>query len=511
MRIGPISIKFAGFRASRNMGMEKERAAARERHRRIAHEMRRRHFADAELSDLYLGFKPQNASINDALKADLRMLRGRSRALCMDNDYASKFLNLVSTNIIGNQGILLQSQALGPDGTPDKKNRELVEDAWRAWGKPGVCDVSGRHSWVDIQRIATEALARDGEVLVVDYNNADNAFGYAVQIIECDRLDESMNLDLDNGNRIVMGVEQTPLGKPVAYYLLVEHPSDGARNWRGRSYERFPAERVAHIFITRRPEQSRGYPWMTSAMRRMNMLGGYEEAEWVAARVAACKMGVITTPDGASYTGDAVDADGNILSDAEPGEWRQLAAGQQFNTFDPTHPNNGYGDFVKSVLRGVASGMNVTYTGLANDLENVNFSSIRAGVLEEREQWRALQAFVANALCDRVYRVWLGHALLTGAIAVPPRRMAVLRDVQWVPRGWTWVDPIKDIEASIRAIELGVTTRTEVAASQGKDFDTIIAALAEEKKKMDALGLSTVATSSATPSGDADKKKEEED
>lgn len=451
---------------------------------------RRRAFAGGALSDLYADFTGSNASVNDELRSSLRTLRGRSRQLCMDNDYAVKFLNMVGANVIGNKGIMLQSEVLGPDGTADEGNRKLVEDAWAEWGKRGTCDVSGMLTWLQTQRLVVETLARDGEVLVID-NVAQNKFGYAVQVLECDRLDVNMNVELDNGNRIVMGVERTPLGRPVAYHILTSHPGDTSRVWAGRWFDRLPASRVNHIFIVKRPEQARGYPWMSSAVCRLNMLGGYEEAEWTAARISACKMGVITTPDGDSYEGDDEDADGNILNDAEPGEWRQLAEGQKMDMFDPSHPNTAYGEFIKGVLRGASSGMNVAYPGLSNDLEGVNFSSIRAGVLEEREQWRALQSFVADVLCDRVYRVWLGHALLTGALAIPPRKLPELSVVRWVPRGWAWVDPLKDIDASARGVELGISTRTDAAAAQGRDFGDVVKRLAEEEQIMKDAGLSS--------------------
>jgi len=450
---------------------------------------RRRSFASAELSDLFSGFTGTTAHINEELRGSLRTMRARSRQLCQDNDYAAKFLNMVGSNVIGNSGIMLQSEAVGPDGTADEENRKLIEAAWKDWGELGTPEVTGTMSWIDVQRLVIETLARDGEVLVVDYATSDNAFGYAVQVLECDRLNEAMNAELDNGNRIVMGVELSPLGKPVAYHLLTAHPGETTHTWAGRYYTRVPASRVNHLFITKRAEQARGIPWMNTAIRRLDMLGGYEEAEWTAARVAACKMGVVTTPDGDGYEGDDEDADGNILDDVEAGTFRQLAQGQTLEMFDPKHPNSAYESFAKSVLRGAASGMNVTYTALANDLEGVNFSSIRAGVLEEREQWRSLQAFVADALCDRAYRVWLGHALLSGALTIPPRKTDGLRVVRWVPRGWAWVDPLKDLDAAARSVELGIGTRTDAAAAQGRDFVDVVKRLAEEEQILKDAGL----------------------
>ena len=67
-----------------------------------------------------------------------------------------------------------------------------------------IAQLQVRLSWVDIQRLVIESVARDGEVLVVKVRNFDNPFGFAVQIIEADHLDEDFNLTLANGNRIIM-------------------------------------------------------------------------------------------------------------------------------------------------------------------------------------------------------------------------------------------------------------------------------------------------------------------
>ena len=42
---------------------------------------------------------------------------------------------------------------------------------------------------------------------------------------------------------------------------------------------------------------------MAAALTRLKMLDGYEEAELVAARTAASKMGFFTSPDGDGYSG----------------------------------------------------------------------------------------------------------------------------------------------------------------------------------------------------------------
>jgi len=447
-----------------------------------------RGFAAAEVSDLFSDFAGTNRSLNDLLVADLRKMRGRSRQLCLDNDYAKRFLAMVRTHIVGRRGIQLVAKPR-ENGVIDQLDKKYLEASWSRWGKRGVCDVTGRLSFADFQRLFITAVAQDGEALVVLVPGYPNDWGFAAQMLEADHLDEDLNRKLANGNRIVMGVELDSWDRPIAYHLLTDHPGESVYTYNRRQYARVPAERVIHGFIQERPRQVRGIPWAHSAIRGLRMLGGYLEAELVASRLGAGKMGFFTSASGAAYKGDDVNDDGSLVTEVEPGTFEQLPEGTTFQGFDPQHPTTAFQNFTKAILRGVGAGLNVSYPTFANDLEGVNYSSIRSGVLEEREQWRVLQDWMGEALLEPVYQAWLAHSLLTGALNLPPRKIAKFQQVEWQPRGWSWVDPLKDIKASAEAIALGVATRQEIAAQQGKDWRDIVEALAEEEQIAQQLGV----------------------
>src|SRR3989337_457635 len=113
----------------------------------------------------------------------------------------------------------------------------------------------------------------------------------------------------------------------TAYEILTKHPGDATYCRHGRTHERIHAEDIIHGFVVERPGQSRGVPWMHTAMTRLNMIAGYEEAELVGARLGASKMGFFTSPDGDGFMGDDVDDKGSIITDAEPGTFNQLPRG----------------------------------------------------------------------------------------------------------------------------------------------------------------------------------------
>ena len=446
-----------------------------------------RRFDGAKTSRLSTGWTTLGTAIDAEIKMDLHALRARARDMSINNDHARKFLQMVTDNVVGPQGFTLQALAADPNGQPDRLARNVIEQAFFAWGRTGECDVTGRLSFADVCRLLARSLARDGEVLIRRVRDRSFAYGYRLQLLDIDRLDILDDRDLPDGNKVRMGVEMDTHGRPVAYWLLTQHPGSqrrdpGVENRR----ERVPADDILHGFIADRPEQTRGFPWMSSAMSRMNQLHGYEEAAIVAARTGAAKMGFFTSPDGSpNALADDKDDEGNFISEADPGALQVLPQGYDFKSFDPDYPTANYESFVKACLRGIASGLGVSYNTLANDLEGVNFSSIRSGTLSERENWMVVQNWMIDAILRPVFMDWLDAALLKGVLrmpngsALPAGKREKFGAHTWQGRRWQWVDPLKDIEASRLAIQTGVASPQMIAANAGVDVDDVLEQLAE--------------------------------
>ena len=45
--------------------------------------------------------------------------------------------------------------------------------------------------------------------------------------------------------------------------------------------------------------------------------------------------------------------------------------------------------------------------------------------------------------------------------------------VQWIPPRWDWVDPLKDIQAQVLAMEAGITSRRKVVEATGYDVEEV--------------------------------------
>lgn len=451
-----------------------------------------RNYSGASKSRLFTDFIAPSNSADSNLKYQLGTLRDRSRDLARNNEYAKRFLNLIKTNVVGESGFTLQVRARNDDGQLDASGNTILENAFKAWGRMGSAEVSGRMSWLDCQRFTAEGLARDGEVFIKKIRNPRFRNGFTIQFIEPDLVDHEKNgHNEDNGNEIRMGVELDEFHRPVAYYILTDHPNDDFfATPRSRKHIRVPADQIIHVFMPSRTYQTRGEPFMAPAIAGLKMLGGYREAELVAARSAAAKFGVITTPSGDEYVGDDETDDGVPIIDMEPGTYSQLPAGHEFQMIDPTHPTTAFADFESAVLRGIASGLNVSYTSLSNDLTGVSYSSIRQGTIEERDHYRLLQSFLIEHFCEPIFRAWLDAALDIGSIPIPINKFDKFSDnIHFRGRGFAWVDPQREISASVVGLQNGLLSMNDVAANYGRDVEELFTQIQNDKEMAERYGL----------------------
>lgn len=441
---------------------------------------------------------------NRELRWGLANMRARSRELERNDPYAKKFLELVEINIIGPAGINMQSRAgdMGPAPdfkfTQDKAANSIIEREWAAFSRVGQFDVTAKLSRAAFERLLIRAIARDGEVLVKPVADPTSRWGLRLQILEADWLDEKLNEDLPNGNRIVMGVELDPSGKPVAYHLRTRHPGDVHRNISSERV-RYTADQISHYFIAERPEQVRGTPWMHAAMNKLYQLGEFDEAAILAARLGADKFMVLEDTEGTAA--DLADGampmpdDGSLPSinegtgalfyQSQKGSIDILPRGTKVADWDPNYPSDTYGPFMKAALRGVSSGLpGVSYESLSNDREGVTWTSIRHAVLDEREAWKALQKWLIDAYAFDVFTLWLDASLLS-----PKKPLAYLpaskRDKFLAPvftgRRWDWVNPKDDMEAKEKALALRLTSHRRVLAEQGIDLEELLAEIQDDR------------------------------
>ena len=436
-------------------------------------------------------FGASERSADSELQSALPKLRSRSRDLVRNNEYAKRYMKLLRNNVVGKKGFNTQVRAFGGDSKLDQAANQLIESKFSRWCRLGNCTVDGKLSWIDVQKLAIETLARDGEAFIIKHRGAGFHDSFALEFVESDQVDTTFNRKAKGGNEIRMGVEVNPFKKPIAYYFLQAHPGDANFSTMTvkEKYNRVPASKVIHLLETNRVGQTRGEPWLTSSMAAMNQLGALREAAIVNARIGASKMGFFTSAGGDGFVPDDMAEDIPIM-EVEPGTMHQLPVGVDFKSFDPQYPNNEFDGFHKAVLKGVAVGLGPSYPSLSGDLEGVSYSSIRQGALDERDYYENLQELMVTHLIRPIFEEWLGSAMEMGKIGIPLARFDHFAEAaQFRGRAWSWVDPLKEMNAAVTGLKNGVLSLDDVASQYGKDVEELLGQIARDKSLAAQFGV----------------------
>lgn len=443
-------------------------------------------FRGADASRLYADRWRQTNDPDTEIRYSVRPLRAAARDLVRNNPYATGAVEAIADNIIGWQGIRPRPRILLSNGDSDRKSVNEIKRGWEEWGDEFAM-VDEVESWFETERLIAKSWFTDGEVLIRHRLAWDNPYGYAIELIDPDLLDESFNESrAQNGREIVMGVEIDEHGRRIAYHFWKHHPDNMGFNERVR----IEAAEITHYFIRYRANQTRGFSGFAPILTTVEMVDGYTEAELVAARQGASKMGMITNnePDAvAAYAarlsignnsgkGDVVNR-----TKVSPGSIDELAPGQGFESYDPNHPNDAFDPFLKALMRGMARGVHMSYQTFSGDVSDASYSNTRSGMIPERDHWKVLQNVYARRVSRPVYRNWLRMGMLTGGLELAGVSPAPYRSVAWRARRWQWVDPVKDLTALEAEIKLGINTRQRAAAERGNDdFEVLIDESAED-------------------------------
>ncbi len=433
-----------------------------------------------------IGWAPTASDINTLVFQSAETLRSRSRDMVRRNPWATNALDAFVGNCIG-VGIKPQSQYA------DTRLREQLQTLWLCW--TDEADASGLTDFYGLQAVACRSVMEGGECFIRLRPRLPSdglSVPLQLQVLEAEHLPASDTRKLENGNYVRAGIEFNGIGKRVAYHLYREHPNDSLNPLASTEQVRVPAESVLHLFRPLRPGQLRGQPWLTQVLVKLYELDQYDDAELVRKKTAAMFAGFVTknTPEDQILGEGAADATGAAIAGLEPGTMQVLLPGEDVKFSSPADVGATYETFMRVQLRSVAAGMGITYEQLTGDLTGVNYSSIRAGLLEFRRRCEQFQhQVIVFQMCRPIWRQWIGAAVLSGALP-NTGDLAGYYNVKWIPPGFAWVDPLKDIKAQVMAVRAGFKSRAEVVSEQGYDAAAIDREIAADNARADELGLS---------------------
>lgn len=457
-----------------------------------------------------LMFTASVGSANSELYSSLIALRSRSRALCRDNVYAKRARQLLIDNVIG-KGMGMQAQVTNRRGRLLDEINDPIEEAWCEWSQADTCHTGGVLNFPDMERAIMGEVFEAGEAIVRIHRQpfGKGSIPLSLELVEAERIADDYEIKAPSGARVTMGIEHDRFHRPIAYYIHTVHPHE-MQAYTGQlpdQIERVPAEDIIHIKITERWPQVRGVPWMHAAITYLNQLGEFYESAVIAARIGADKaMMLRETEDGmlAETLGEDQVNDGELTWGSSKGEVDILPRGTEVVDWTPAYPEQNFDPFTRAIIRGIAAGIpGLYYSGLSQDYSQANYSSERSATLDTRGTWQSLQTWWIRIFRQPLHKQWLNAAMLARAIdgvdllgyAANMRRY---EEVKFKPRGWSWVDPTKEVSAYKEAEKAGYITKSQIIAATNGGLDLEDVAR-ERRRELDMLADMDIETDTTTP------------
>ncbi len=388
-----------------------------------------------------------------------------------------------------------------------------VEKEFSIWAESKFCDSTKVNDFYEIQQLVCMNWLLNGDACVlIDYEKNKNGYmpySLRLRLIESDRIcnpnTTSTEVDLQkkakNGNRIYNGVEINSNGGVEAYYICNTYPVSGLalkKEWvRVKAYgAKTGNPNVLMIFEAERPEQYRGVPYLAPVIESLKQLTRYAEAELMSAVLNGIFSIFIkkTAPTSEIPLFGGVSEDDTISSDPNDyelgaGTIASLGVNESLEVVDGKRPNINFDGFVSSMAKYIGAALEIPVEVLIKSF-NSNYSASRAALLEFFKAVKMKRNWLINDFCKPVYELWLAEAVAGGRIVAPgffndPALKKAWCGCIWNGPAQGQIDPVKEVTAAQKRVELGISTREiEAIETMGGDFMTNAVQLEREAREM---------------------------
>jgi len=445
-------------------------------------------------------------------ESDLREVRGRTLELERNDSIAMAAVETKASNIATHR-VRPQSMAYGDDPvTVAPRDRDVflseermevfrsqIEASWAAYS--GEVDATGAMPWEAFAWLAARTRISQGEVFVhkvsVPLDNG-RRFRTAYEMIEPGRVSTPHGMFSDPS--VIGGIKHDAFGRPVEYYVW---PSSSRTTFASDSYKTIPARDIYHLHRPLRPGQRRALPDLSCVLQSVKDRKDLADATIIKAQNSAAITAIIHTQDPG-----ALEADWSTKTVREGGtsgvtyETVPIQKGQlmlmphtdNVSEFKSDHPTNAFEPFMQGIKGDIARGVGISYLSLTRDVSGANFSTMKGVMLQDRLTYQA-ERLLLRGLLSWIYANHCDEAVLSGWVDAPcyaRRRSAYIR-VAWQFAPWGMVEPVKEINGAVLAINNNLASRASWAQSEGEDAEEIIDSNLRlekyERERRDVMGL----------------------
>lgn len=379
------------------------------------------------------------------------------------------------------------------DEALDVQVQSLIDE----WSQKENCDAAGRMSLANMVRVAEARRTIDHDCLLVKLTDG------RLQGIEGDRIRTPLGgLAGVEAAKFTHGVLLGDGGAALAYAVSKR------QGLTGFVHERLvPAANAFHHAKFDRFDQVRGYSELAAAVNTMRDC--YEGFDFALAKMKVAQLfGLVTFRQAPEALGDVTENDETTPTDYSVDFGRgpfqlDLDPGDDAKFLESQTPSTEFQTFSATMISVALKALDIPYSFYAENF--TNYSGARQALLQYQQAADIRRADV-QAMLNHLTRWRLGLYIQDGRL--PASVLDKLRWL-WVPRGMPWIDPKKEIEAEILAIEWGLDNQEDICQRHGKDAYANV----DKRKRFEeyAAGKKVVIATQTKPAAPAAEQKESED
>lgn len=441
----------------------------------------KRAFQAAKSTEQYTPPRQANFSPDGAVQDAGPHLRAWGRHFEENHDIAVGILDELVNQVVG-RGIQIEPMVIDRNGRPLEAVNQALADLLDEWTE--LPDVTEQLTWGECQRLICRAWFRDGDHFTHHIQGYDRGytFGlgripYAIELVEADHVPLDFSVDAQGAPRTFQGVELDGWHRPTAFHVYEHHP--GSNNVRFSPVatgaflartRRIPAEQMSQLAFRRRYPQVRGVSIFAPVTRRLHDIHDYDESERIAARVNA-RLAMWVKRDVEATQPDQTEGRERSIELPQGAVMDELAPGEDIGTASTERPNSNLNDHRQGQLRAVAAGTLTRYSAIGRDF-NGTYSAQRQELVEARHGYAPFTGYFISRVVRQQYMRLIETAILIGRLdarVVGELSVRELARAEYTGPAMPWIDPGKEIDADIKAINNDLATREQVIRRRGSD------------------------------------------
>lgn len=415
---------------------------------------------------------------------DLETLRNTSRDKSKNNGFYKGIIKCAENHVVGSglkaKSTIKRNLIPGLSEEKAKEYEKVMDNYFNSWAESTICDITAKDNFYAIQALAYRCFKRDGD----NFASLPLTSVGTKKVIQIDLIGAE-NID-SNKIDFTEGIKLSKNRMPIKYSIKQEN-----NTFKEVSAFKGGKRNILHTFERERAKAVRGVPFLSSVMRDVDAIDQYMKYELTAAKLAAIFFGSLTTKSKEPVFGTEDTADllgGNVAkaqttqNTVKENAITQLQPDEELKIHQQGRDNPNYDKFIMTSLQKVSTQTRIPLEIILAQFVS-SYSASRAAMLLMQKFVSPERQILITSFCKPTRDQVITWGILQGDIVIPEffeNRAAFLNAI-WLGDPMGSVDPMKDVNAKIKAVDNCLSTKEQATIDLGNgDYETNLAIRTKE-------------------------------